>query len=186
MDISKIQSMVEDDGIVFISYGGFLTQSLISSMTEALEHEATLNGLGLGASNNIFTIFIELTQNMMNYSKSIKESCSDIVPGGLIVVSKSLDGNTYYVHSRNIISIEDKIKIEPKLQEIETLDGDQLKKRYRELRRSGANTHGKGGGIGFYEIAKKCNKIDYEFTKINESRYFFYLKTTINLNKKGE
>lgn len=181
MDISRIQSMVEDDGIVFISYGGFLTQSLIASMTEALEHEAHINGLGLGASNNIFTIFIELTQNMMNYSKSIDECCDDIVPGGLIVVSRDKDGSNYYVHSRNVVSLSDKDKIEPKFEEIKTLDKDQLKKRYRELRRSGANTHDKGGGIGFYEIAKRCTKLDCEFTKINDTRYYFYLKTTINI-----
>jgi len=185
MDINEIQRMVEDDGIVFISYGGFLSQALISAMTEALEKEAEVNEIELGVSVNIFTIFIELSQNMMNYSKSSKEGCRDIAPGGLIVVSRDKNGEKYFIHSQNIVSIDDKEKMEPKLIETQSLDKEGIKQRYKELRRSGANTHGKGGGIGFYEIAKRCDKIEYDFKEINSDKYYFHIKTTIS-TKKGE
>lgn len=185
MEICDIQKMVESDGIVFISYGGFLSQALISAMTEALEKEAEQNDIKSGVSSNIFTVFIELSQNMMNYSKSTKEDCRDIIPGGLIVVSRDKNGEKYYIHSQNIVSIEDKQKVEPKLQEIQSLDKDGIKQRYKELRRSGAGTHGKGGGIGFYEIAKRCERLDYDFKEINSDKYYFHVKTTI-LTKKGE
>jgi len=183
MDISEIQNMVNEGGIVFLSYGGFLSQSLISSMTEALEKEAETSDVSMGVSNNIFTIFIELSQNMMNYSKTKELKNRDINPEGLIFVSKDEDGN-YYVDSQNIISIEDKEKIEPKLIEIKSLDKDGIKKRYRELRKSGKNTHGKGGGIGFYEIAKRCDEMHYDFKVINEDKYYFHIKTKINLKKR--
>ena len=58
MNISAIQEIVEKDGIVFLTYGGFLSQALISGMTEALEKEAEQNELNMGDSSNIFTIFI--------------------------------------------------------------------------------------------------------------------------------
>ncbi|MEA3290027.1 MAG: SiaB family protein kinase [Campylobacterota bacterium] len=183
MNINKIQEFVEEDGIVFLSYGGFLSQELISAMTEALEKEAEHNDISMGTSNNIFTIFIELTQNMMNYSKSRREDCDDLDPTGLVVVSREDDG-IYAIHSRNVISNEDKEKIEPKLKEIKTLDKDGLKKRYRELRRSGRDTHEKGGGIGFYEIAKRCDDFEYDFQEINNSKLFFYVKTTIQMKQK--
>ena len=182
MDINNIQKIVEDDGIIFLSYGGYLSQVLISGMTEALEKEAEDNGLSMGSSSNIFTIFIELSQNMMNYSKSINEQESGIKPQGLILVAKDDDFN-YYIHSQNIVSLADKEKIEPKLKEISNLDKEGLKKRYRELRKSGQNTHGKGGGIGFYEIAKKCDSIEYAFTSISENRYYFHIKTNILTTK---
>ena len=57
--------------------------------------------------------------------------------------------------------------------------------RYKELRRSGRNTHEKGGGIGFYEIAKRCDKLEFDFKEINSDKYYFHVKTTIS-NKKGE
>ena len=180
MNISKIQTMVDNDGIIFLSYGGYLSQTLISGMTEALEKEAEDHGINMTASNNIFTIFIELSQNMMNYSKSLVDDST--MSQGLILVSKDKDLN-YHIHSQNIVSFNDKEKIEPTLLEIQSLDKDGIKKRYRELRKSGQNTHGKGGGIGFFEIAKKCDGIEYNFTKIHENRYYFHIKTTISTNK---
>jgi hypothetical protein len=174
--------MVENDGIIFLSYGGFLSQALISGMTEALEKEAEYNDVSVSASNNIFTVFIELSQNMMNYSKTANVDDKSIRPQGLILVSKNDKGN-YNIHSQNIVSLKDKAKIEPKLLEIQSLDKEGIKRRYRELRKSGQNTHGQGGGIGFYEIAKRCDSIEYEFKQINEDKFYFHLKTTININK---
>lgn len=179
MDIVAIQKLVERDGIVFLTYGGFLSQTLISGMTEALEQEAQRNDIGMGVSNNIFTIFIELSQNMMNYSKSKDEGCRKISPEGLIVVSRENSAN-YIVESHNIIAIEDKEKIEPTICEIQKLDKEALKKRYRELRKSGQKSHVKGGGIGFYEIAKRCDNLEFNITNINNDKYYFHIKTTIN------
>lgn len=176
MDINRVQKMVDKDGIIFLSYGGYLSQALISGMTEALEKEAEEHGIHMSIANNMFTIFIELSQNIMNYSKSLDENTHK--PQGLIIVSKDTDHN-YYIHSQNIVSLQDKEKVEPKLLEIQSLDKQSIKKRYRELRKSGQNTHSKGGGIGFYEIAKKCNSIEYDFTKIQEDRYYFHIKTII-------
>jgi len=182
MDINNIQKLVEQDGIIFLTYGGFLSQPLISAMTEALEKEAELNDIGMGISSNIFTIFIELSQNMMNYSKTVEANSRVVEPGGLIIVSRDMDGN-YQIDSQNILSVDDKLKIEPKLQDINSLDRDGIRKKYKELRRSGKDAHSKGGGIGFYEIAKRCDSIDYDFTPINEDKYFFHIKTTIKLKK---
>jgi len=183
MNINEVQKMIDKDGIIFLSYGGFLSQALISGMTEALEKEAEYNEIRMGDSSNIFTIFIELSQNIMNYSKTANVDDTSFRPQGLILVSKSIDGN-YHIHSQNIVSLQDKEKIEPKLLEIQSLDRDGIKARYRELRKSGKDTHGKGGGIGFYEIAKRCDSIEYEFKRINEDKFYFHLKTTIIINKK--
>jgi len=176
MDINQIQNIVKKDGIVFLTYGGFLSQALISGMTEALEQETEQSDLNMGDSNNIFTVFIELSQNMMNYSKN--KDTDEFKSEGLILVGKNENSN-YYIHSQNIITLQDKDKIEEKLNTIKTSSKDEIKKIYRELRRSGRNTHGKGGGIGFYEIAKRCSEIDYDFKPINEDRYYFHFKATI-------
>lgn len=179
MDIHKILNIVKDDGIIFLSYGGFLSQALIAGMTEALEEETRSNDLDIGDSSNIFTIFIELSQNMMNYSKN--KDKDEFKAEGLILVAKN--ENNYYIHSQNIVTLKDKCKIETKLEKIKTLTRDEIKKKYRELRRNGRDKHGKGGGIGFFEIAKRCNEIDFTFTKINEDRFYFHFKATINIKK---
>lgn len=182
MNVDNIQNLVEEDGIIFLTYGGFLTQTLIAGMTEALEKEAEYNELNMGVSTNIFTIFIELSQNVMNYSKNKQKNCKEVKSEGLIVVGKD-SASSYYIHSQNVITKEDKEKIEPKLSEILTMDRDEIKKRYRELRRSGKDTHGKGGGIGFYEIAKRSDQIQFEFKEVNEDKYYFHFISKINTKK---
>jgi len=182
MNVDDIQSIVDEDGIIFLTYGGFLTQTLIAGMTEALEKEAEYYDLNMGVSSNIFTIFIELSQNVMNYSKNKIENCKEVKSEGLIVVSKDKDMN-YFIHSQNIITKSDREKIEPKLQEIIDSSKDDLKKKYRELRRSGKDSHGKGGGIGYYEIAKRSDSIKYEFKELNDDKYYFHFISKIKTQK---
>lgn len=173
----EIKNLVDNSEIIFLSHGGLLTQNLIVGMTEALEGEVEFNNLSMGISSNIYTIFIELSQNILNYSKKH----NDVKADDLIVAGRDSSEN-YYTFSQNIITTEDKEKIEPKLLEIIDLNKDEIKKRYKELRRSGKNKHKKGGGIGFYEIAKRCDKIKYQFVKTKGNMYYFYFIALIDVN----
>lgn len=183
MDSESIKKITEEEGIVFLVYSGFLSHTLISSMTEVLEKEATMNGMGMGESTSIYTIFIELAQNMMNYSKTKQIDSNAFRSEGLIWVAKNEQQLGYYVQSRNVIDIHDKEKIEPKLAEILTMDNDAMKQRYRELRKSGRDAHSKGGGIGFYEIAKRATSVSFSFEPLNDSKFYFNFRANI-LSKK--
>lgn len=178
MNTQRLEAILQEDGIVFLTYGGFLTQSLIVGMTEALEKESESAQLSMSNSNNIFTIFIELSQNMMNYSKAITESEETFDPKGMIVVGKNSD-EEYYILSQNVIDLSDKEKIEPKLKEILKSDLATIKRLYKEARRSGKDTHHRGGGIGFYEIAKRAKSIEYDFTLIQNDKFYFKFKATL-------
>ncbi|AZV47509.1 hypothetical protein C3L23_05175 [Nautilia sp. PV-1] len=145
-------------------------------MTEALEKETENAELSMGLASKIFTIFIELAQNMMNYSKRMNKEGFD--PKGLILVGKTKDGY-YYVYAQNIVNKDDKDKIEKKLKKIIPLNKEEIKKLYREARKSGKDAHSKGGGIGFYEIAKKSEKIEYGFVDAGDEMYYFQFKAVI-------
>ena len=69
------------------------------------------------------------------------------------------------------------------VKEIQSLDKAGIKKRYRELRRSGENTHKKGGGVGFYEIAKVVDEINFEFEE-KQDGYLFILHAKITQKPK--
>ena len=175
--ISDIDSNNEMTVVVF-EYEGILTQSIILHSMDVVEN----NIEHLGTRGIVSTIVIELTQNMMKYSKSNNMHCRDIKPSGLIEVKKDKN-EIYYVKSKNIISIEDKQKIEPIIQQIQQSDISEIKKRYRELRRSGVNTHKNGGGIGFYEVAKLVSNIEYNFKPINEDKFEFEYKLVVKSSR---
>lgn len=184
MKFDTLESVLEEDGIVFLTYGGFLTQSLIAGMTDALEKEAASNDLSMKVANNIFTIFIELAQNMMNYAKSKMGGTEGFDSKGLIVVGTDKKASNYFIISRNIIDAADKEKIASRLALLEGKEKEELRALYRELRKSGRDKHHRGAGIGFIEIARRCEKVEHEFTPYGESKYYFTFRATISKQHK--
>ena len=128
--------------------------------------------VNIGVMSKIATISVELIQNMMHYSKSQDLVCRDIRPAGYIKVTKDKDCR-YTISTKNIVSLEDKKIIESRIGDIQTLNISGIKERYKELRRTGEHAHEKGGGIGFYEIAKLANEFNYKFESINDERFYF-------------
>jgi len=180
MNIDQLEDFLDDSGIIFLSYCGILTQNLISNMTEALEKETLINNVSLSVSTNIFTIFVELSQNMMNYSKDTANSEDSFNPKGIVLVGYNEQNDSYYILSRNIISVKDKSKILPKLENIKPMNRDEIKQEYRKLRRSGRDKHQCGAGIGFLEIAKRCNNFDFKFNPLEDDKYQFSFQANIN------
>ncbi len=162
-----------------LKYNGALTQNLIAHNLDILDYSVGNESM----KGRLSTILIEMMQNMINYSKSQDLNCKVIHPAGLIAVNKD-ENEDYWVESSNIVSVEDKAKIEQKLLEIQALDMAGIKKRYRELRRSGENSHSVGGGIGFYEIAKLVQLFDFKFTAINQEKFSFDFKVLATKSKK--
>jgi len=166
-----IESTIEE----IVKYEGIMTHNVIASCMDNIEIKIE----NMGMMGTVSTITIEYCQNMMNYSKGKREEDDDeIVPAGQIEV-KNINNEYYEIIATNIVSIKDKEKLEPKLIEIKSLDKSGIKKRYRELRKSGQNTHEKGGGIGMYEIAKVSDSVEYIFNKINEDKYEFIMKSVV-------
>ncbi|ACM92638.1 conserved hypothetical protein [Nautilia profundicola AmH] len=174
-----LSDVFKNDEVIFLSYGGYFTQPLIVAMTETLEIESEKFFISTRLATNICIVFIELSQNLMNYSK---KKNNELDPKGVIVVGKD-EQNNYYIYTQNIITKKDKEKIEKTLSLIKKSSLDEIKKLYREIRRSGVNSHKKGGGIGFYEIAKRSKYIEYEFETIDAERCFFKFKAVIGRNE---
>ncbi len=177
-EIDQKSTFTPDNIKEIVRYKGIITQNVIAVAMDNIENKVKeVNFL-----SPISTITIEYCQNMMNYSKNEDISSRQIVPAGEIIVD--LVNDEYYeLMATNIISIDDKEKIEPKLIEIQGLDRIGIKRRYKELRKSGQNTHEKGGGIGMYEIAKVSDSIEYRFKRINEDKYYFTMKSIVTIKK---
>ncbi len=185
-EIGKQSDFIENTDDEIIKYKGVITQNVIGSCMDNIEAKIT----NISMMSALSTITIEFCQNMMFYSKNKEDGSREIVPAGEIEV-KYIDQEYYKITATNIVSIDDKKRIEPILNYIQTLDKAEIKKRYKELRRSGENTHAKGGGIGMYEIAKASSSIDFDFTsvynykKINKDKFYFTMKSMIKTKIKG-
>jgi len=155
---------------LLLEYNGILTQNIIAHNIDILEH--SISNISIMAK--LSTLTIEMTQNMLNYSKSHDITTKDSRPSGSIEIYKQ--ENIYTIITKNIVDKNDKKNISSILNEIQKIEKSEIKKRYKELRKSGKNMHSKGGGIGFYEIAKLAPDIKFEFQQVNEERFYFIFK----------
>ena len=185
-EIDHASNITEETIQEIVKYEGLITQNVIATAMDNIETKVT----NLGMLGIISTITIECCQNMMHYSKDKKVGSREILSEGQIEV-QYINDEYYNIITTNIVSIEDKEKIELKLSEIQSLDKASIKKRYRELRKSGENSHEKGGGIGMYEIAKISDGIGCEFKAINEfhaineDKFYFTMTATVKPKKRS-
>jgi hypothetical protein len=167
-DVVVVGFKIDTKPKLLLEYDGLFTQEKVNKYVEILEDKVE----NIGILGNLSTNFIEQSQNIMNYAKSQDGDPNEISSCGYISVEQDVDG-VYSIQTKNILSSSDKDKIEPKLFEISSMDKIAIKNRYRELRRSGKDKHHKGGGIGFYEIAKRTSKIKYSFKQLDKERFEF-------------
>jgi hypothetical protein len=176
ISIDKLESILKEE-IIFLTYGGMFTQPLIAGMTSVLEKEVEDADLSMKRSNNIFVVFIELAQNIMNYSKKMKNDHS-LDSKGLIFVGKN-DSDDYFVCSQNIITYSDRDMMRERLETIKSSSEDEIKSLYRETRRASRVRDDNGAGLGFLEIARKVKNIEFEFNEISEDKLYFKFCATL-------
>ena len=168
-----------EEGIVF-SFSGMISQSLTSFMVETAKSQFDEKGEDSSMTRNMFLIAVEQLQNIMSYSKEKNiEDGSRYTSPGVMVIGYSDDKKKYYVNSSNEIVDSDKVKVAKKIDHINSLERDKLRKYLREKLRSAEDTHERGAGVGFIEMAKRSSeKLEYDFERI-EDKLYFHIKTYI-------
>ncbi len=114
----------------------------------------------------------------MNYSIKRDEDSGN--GSGTCFVIHHAHTKKFKVCAGNIVSPKQASKIKEKINKINSLDEVELKAYYKETRRSGKDTHDKGGGLGFIEIARKSSgKLNYEITNIDTTKAYFEINVDI-------
>ncbi|NOQ31436.1 MAG: hypothetical protein GQ570_09960 [Helicobacteraceae bacterium] len=179
MDISRVRTVMEEEGIVF-SFSGMISQSLTSFMVETAKSQLEEQGHDAKITRNMFLIAIEQLQNIMSYAKDkhIESGCKYTSPG-VLVIGYDDEKEKFYVSSSNEIVHSDQAKVSSKIDHINSLDKDSQRKFLREKLRSAEDSHERGAGVGFIEMAKRSSeKLKYDFETIS-GKIYFHIKTYI-------
>ena len=180
MNMIMFKEILDKEGVIF-SFSGMISQSILSSIAETIEKELHITGVSFSLIQNIFSVFTEQMQNIMSYSNErICLGDNAIESPGICVVGYDQSVEHYYVCSANIMAPEGEAALAEKLDKIISMDRDELRKHYKELRRSGSEKHGRGAGLGFLEMAKKSAlPLQYAITQLDSNRAFFEIKVYI-------
>ena len=177
MTAKDLELELYDNDVIF-TFSGSVSYNILSAISISMKDE--LNNMDNSAKElfNVYYVFIELIQNIMNYSNKKDETSGN--GSGTCFVIHHKDSKKFRVCAGNFVSINQASKIKEKLDKINSLSKVELKAYYKEIRRSGKDTHDKGGGLGFIEIARKTSeKLNYSITPINSTNSYFEINVNI-------
>ncbi len=163
---------------ILISFSGAFTHSIIEEIGNAIKSYLTTEDLTLGTITDVFAVYIEQTQNVRNYFK--RPDISAVQQGSGILVITNIDG-CYTVCSGNAILRDDVPELVSRLETINSLDKDGLKKFYKEQLHKKLVPDAIGAGLGLIDMARRSSgKLVYRFEKQDEMYDFFSLFVKVN------
>lgn len=167
------QNTLKDKGIL-ISFSGRFSQGIIVELGQAVQNYMKAEKIPKNEIYKTFAIFIELSQNIQNYS-AVKENTDKdckIANSGIANIGKT--NGRYFVWAGNIIENSDAAPLKEKLDYLLTLDKPELKKLYKEQLKSDIQPESKGAGIGLIDIVRKAGEPPKYSIKQIDNDYSFY------------
>ena len=156
-------------GDVLIEHVGDFTSSYIDEMLPAMEQKLRDNVEQDNIRKRTFHIFVECAQNL--YHHIVPEDIVGKVYGngkmGAILLTKSKDG--CHITTGNFVAKEKSVELKKLIDEINSLDEDQLKQLYRETVSTKGFSEKGGAGLGMIDMARKSrNKLGCQFYPLKE------------------
>jgi hypothetical protein len=163
---------LDREGIIFC-YSGPFTQGLTEVTGDIIRTRTGIRQEKTNTSLKIFAVFIEMVQNVINYTPDEPGSNQNTSEGVIVIGTQKEAG--YFVFCGNAISPADGSRMGDRLDRLQQMDAEELKQHYREQRRKDPDEYSKGAGLGFIEIARKSSRFTYAVTPEENGLAFFEL-----------
>lgn len=176
-----IRRLAKDEGVIFF-YNGYFSHKVLLAIGDTVKNKFNSRTTDRNTTRKIFSVFVEQVQNIIRYSDEslTDEDADEEIRGGLVVIGFDHKKEKYFVSFGNYVSKDNVQKLSAKLDEIQKMDKESLRKAYKKKRLEGPDADSKGAGLGFLEIAKCATEtIEYEFKEDSESKSFFLFRAYI-------
>jgi len=178
-NLLNVQTMLRNHGIL-ISFSGRLSQQLIEEYGDAVKTYLESESRPKNEVFHIFSIFIEMTQNIKNYCtfKANSPSYDQIAQSSIVTIGKDDQGT--YICAGNLIEHTEVPQLGERIEELTRLDKDELKSLYKQRLKSSDPKDGEGAGIGLIDMARKASfPIQYSLTNHTDHLSFFTIKAVV-------
>jgi hypothetical protein len=174
-----LQNQFDREGIIF-SYSGAISYNLLTRISSAIREDFLNLKEDSKELFNIYTVFVEILQNIMNYSVDRISINEKSIGKGICVIKYDIFNQQYSVSSGNFILKENEEAIKEKIDKLNSLNKNELREYFKEARKSGKDAHTKGAGLGLIEIKRKTTgNLEYKISEIDNNLSYFELKANI-------
>lgn len=162
----ELDTKATTKNLFYYEYEGEFFSDSIAKIVFDIEEKLMLHKAGVSIFKKILISVVEISQNISKYSKNTFNDHHIPYPDKISIKEYS---KYYTISSLNIISKKDKVIIFDIIDSINSINKSDRRKYYNNIRRSGHTAHSLGAGIGFLQIATKCDNIDYNTHNIEDS-----------------
>jgi len=175
----QLHSFLRDNGIM-ICFSGKLSQELIEEYGAAVKKYLQADDLPINEIHHVFSIFIELTQNMKRYSqKTVGDGLAEEISGScMITIGKTDKG--HYIHAGNLVRRSDLHDLVERIEKLIPLDKAEIKKLYKQKLREELPAGSASAGMGLIDIARKSSEpLSYRVNEISNDLSYFSIKANV-------
>lgn len=168
---------LQEKGII-LYFNGPVSQGVVEGVADLMREKMRNEDAGMKVTQRVFSILVEQMQNIVRYS--VERDHDDFgglsMGSGQIIVGREAEGQ-FYVACGNRIRSEDGPRLTNKIEQVRTMNPDELKLLYKEQRRKGPDPDSRGAGLGFIEMARKaCKPVDFNIVPVDGETSFFSMK----------
>lgn len=180
-DIYELYKTMERENIL-LSFKGVVTSDLLASVLSIMESKMNFMEEPPKTKKKVFNVLVECLQNLYHHidSEETERNLERIeAKSALFMIAKK--GDHFMIRTGNYIDRESGEELKRRLEAINGMGREELKKYYQEVLGNGAMSEKGTAGLGMIDIARKSgNKLEYQFLPINDANSFFCLNIKID------
>jgi hypothetical protein len=166
------------DNLSFIYQGTFndeITGRIIDISEYNIQNQFEENRI----SHKVSFLLAECFQNVIKHAENTALKIANPEQTGIFITRNI--GKSYYISSANLIENKEIPNLKHKLEQINNMTPEDLKKLYiNVLSNQEFNSRG-GAGLGLIEMARKSGqKLDFDFEQVDQTFSYFYLQIKLN------
>lgn len=168
-------TQLSDDNIL-LSYKGPLSDVLLSEFSRDIREKMQKEHAKTG--KKVFSIFMELAQNVLFYSKEENYFLGNVDKVGTLVIVQT--ETQYRLITGNLVYKHDVPLLQEKCEIINSLDRESLRQYKRSLRNAPKEEESKGAGIGLVQAAlTSANPLEIQIQELSGNYAFFVLYVNV-------
>ena len=170
--VSRLEKMMSENNI-YLVWSGHITPEVGKEVLSFTEAQMNQNEIESNQRKKVFSILVEMLENVAKYSPGIEPEEKYGMPVALI----RLRNKTYMLTTGNLIPNDQVAHLKEKLNSINKYDRAGLKELFRKSLSDQTSCGDRTGNMGLIDMARKSgSKLIFEFMKIN-SQYSYYTLT---------
>ncbi|MEY6431533.1 SiaB family protein kinase [Thioalkalicoccus limnaeus] len=171
--------LAQNPGLIFF-YVGYFSQNIINAIGDAVRLRLEYSEMPGGLRRRIFSIFIEMAQNVVRYSSDqlVSGPQQNELRAGSVCITQ--ENGRFLIICKNPVTQDWAERLRPVLEELRLMSVEEIKRSYREQLRKELPADSVGAGLGLLTIARDSDgPIEFALEPDPTGELLFTLKATL-------